>query len=169
MPLIQHDPADPRIHPSVFNGKTPCSGTKYTSNNGASLPPPAPLPPPPPAKVVVAYGTGSGFHALRHSPPSPTTGLRKRLCAKAHQGLVVIDTPEYLSSKKCSRCKRTQCIKIHHGHECKYKVVTLTKKSKYGYQRWFHCGASAAATALLAEVTVAGIVITTLPSTSGPI
>jgi hypothetical protein len=106
VPLIQHNPADPRIHPSVFNGKTPCSGTKYTSNNGdlAPLSPPAP---PPPAKVVVAYGNGSGFHALRHSPPSPTTGLRKRLCAKAHQGLVVIDTPEYRSSKMCSHCKET--------------------------------------------------------------
>jgi transposase len=29
------------------------------------------------------------------------------LRAKAHQGLVVIDTPEYRSSKMCSRCKET--------------------------------------------------------------
>jgi hypothetical protein len=65
--------------------------------------PPTPLPPP---KVVVAYGNGNGFHALRHSAPSPTAGLRRRLCAKAHQGLLVISTPEYRSSKMCSRCQR---------------------------------------------------------------
>jgi hypothetical protein len=56
-------------------------------------------------KVIVAYGNGSGFHALRFWPPSPTTGLRKRVRAKLHQGLVVINTPEYRSSKMCCRCK----------------------------------------------------------------
>ncbi len=37
------------------------------------------VPPPalPPVRLVVAYGNGSGFHALRHSAPSPTTGLRR--------------------------------------------------------------------------------------------
>jgi len=58
-----------------------------------------------PPRLIVAYGNGSGFHALRGSPPSPTTGLRKRFRAKAHQGLVVIDTPEYGTSKMCSYCK----------------------------------------------------------------
>ena len=37
----------------------------------------------PTTKVVVAYGNGSGFHALGYSAPSPTTGLRKRFHAKA--------------------------------------------------------------------------------------
>ena len=55
-------------------------------------------------KVIVAYGNGSGFHALRHSPPSPTTGLRRRFRAKAHLGMVVIDTPEAYTSSRCCRC-----------------------------------------------------------------
>ena len=55
-------------------------------------------------RLVVAYGNGTGFHALRHSAPSPTTGLLKRFRAKAHEGLVLIHTPEYCSSKMCSRC-----------------------------------------------------------------
>ena len=69
-------------------------------------PPPQPLPqvPSPAPRVIVAYGDGTGFHALRHSAPSPTTGLRRRLRAKAHQGLVVIDTPEPGTSKYCARC-----------------------------------------------------------------
>ena len=66
--------------------------------------PPAAIAAAPPARLIIAYGDGSGFHALRNSPPSPTTGLQKRFLARAHQGVVVIDTPEYCSSKMCSRC-----------------------------------------------------------------
>jgi hypothetical protein len=53
---------------------------------------------------ILTCGNGSGFHALRNSPPSPTTGLWRRFLAKAHKGVVVIDTPEHRSSKRCSRC-----------------------------------------------------------------
>src|SRR5208282_5516117 len=53
---------------------------------------------------VVAYGSASGFHALKGLPPSPTVGLRKRLRAKAHLGLQVVDTPEKYTTATCSKC-----------------------------------------------------------------
>jgi hypothetical protein len=67
--------------------------------------PPPPAPPPAAPRLIIAYGNGSGFHALCHSPPSPTTGLQRRFLAKAHQGVVVvINTPEDYTSSRCSRC-----------------------------------------------------------------
>ena len=78
-----------------------------------------------------------------------------------HQGLVVIDTPEDYSSKMCCRC----------GEEV---VEDPRRKRKRTHKDGKTdlvpvCGASTAATALLAEAFVAGIVITMLPSTSVPI
>ena len=48
-------------------------------------------------------------------------------------------------------------------------VANANVHIKTAKQIWFQCGASSAATALLAEAFVAGIVITMLPSTSVPI
>ena len=54
--------------------------------------------------VILAYGTGSGFHAMRGLPSSPTNGFRARVAAKKHQGLIIRHTPEAYTSKTCSRC-----------------------------------------------------------------
>jgi hypothetical protein len=86
-------------------------------------------------KVIVAYGNGSGFHALRFSPPSPTTGLRKRLRAKLYQGLVVINTPEYRSSKMCSRCKGEVAEDPSHKRKYVCKDGTVKMVPVWGIRR----------------------------------
>ena len=165
--------------------RRPRRGPRRRSPPPAAAAPPAPAPapaaaPPVPApasatavqrRVVIAYGDGFGFHALRWSPPSPTTGLRRRFLAKAHQGLVVIDTQEYGTSKKCSRCKHDTMVEDPSRTR---PVTTVTGYDDHeGIQVGNHIRvqtrvplwASTAATAISAEVAV-GIVITTLPSTS---
>jgi hypothetical protein len=54
--------------------------------------------------AIIAYGDSSGWHALPGLAPSPTTGLRKRLRAKQHQGLQVVDVPEAFTTLTCSSC-----------------------------------------------------------------
>jgi hypothetical protein len=57
--------------------------------------------------AIIAYGSGSGFHALPGSPASPTVGLCARLAAKKHLGLRIVPTPEAYTTVTCSRCGDT--------------------------------------------------------------
>ena len=54
--------------------------------------------------AIIAYGDSSGWHALPGLAASPTSGLRKRLRAKQHQGLQVVDVPEAFTTLTCSSC-----------------------------------------------------------------
>ena len=53
--------------------------------------------------------------------------------------------------------------------KCAHTSVFVRLMKELSFVIGFHYGASATATALFAEVTVAGIAITMLPSTSVPI
>jgi len=52
------------------------------------------------ADAVLAYGNGTGFHALPGIESTPTTGLKRRLA----QRLEVHTVPEYKTSCTCSYC-----------------------------------------------------------------
>jgi hypothetical protein len=61
--------------------------------------------------AVLAYGNGSGWHALRGMAPTPTEGLRRRLEAKRHLGITVVPTNEYYTTKTCCNClKPFSCV-----------------------------------------------------------
>ncbi len=54
------------------------------------------------AGAVIAYGSAAGWHAMKGHAPTPTTGLRRRM--EVRPELLVIKTPEALTTKTCCRC-----------------------------------------------------------------
>ena len=51
--------------------------------------------------AIYAFGNGSGFHCLPHSPPTPTKALRKIFYRNKMRTIIV---PERNTTKLCSRC-----------------------------------------------------------------
>jgi hypothetical protein len=56
------------------------------------------------AGAVIAYGSAAGWHAMKGHAPTPTTGLRRRM--EVRPELLVIRTPEALTTKTCCRCQQ---------------------------------------------------------------
>jgi len=54
------------------------------------------------AGAVIAYGWAAGWHAMKGHAPTPTTGLRRGM--EVRPELLVIKTPEALTTKTCCRC-----------------------------------------------------------------
>lgn len=81
------------------------------------------------ADAIIAYGSTTGFHAFRGLPPSPVQGLRERLVAR---GLTVVRTPEFWTTKSCSRCGQLLC---EDASRAKLNPTTGRSQAPHGIRR----------------------------------